>query len=263
MSSAAPPASLPPLTPQEAERWLSSARLTRYLTPAGGSLPVALKLYEWNALTAAVALTETAHLEVAMRNAYDRVLCSAYPDWLDEASALWSRYNGTVVQRAQQAKANDDTLAALDVAWRPFESRTGQRPSSTTGGVRDKVIANTTFGVWSHLTDSEREKTIWTPALRKAFPPRQARGVVHRLALDVNTFRNRLAHHEPLFTRTTAFASRIRQVRLLHALLDPASADWCYERSQTSSVVGRCPIKGLIQWNPALDQPPSSLLTTP
>lgn len=57
-----------------AERRLSADRLAPYLAACGGDCERALKLYEWNISLGQVLMRDVAHLEVALRNAYDRVL---------------------------------------------------------------------------------------------------------------------------------------------------------------------------------------------
>jgi hypothetical protein len=56
------------------EAWLSTGRFGTYLSAAQGSRSLALALYEWNARLGAAFLHDLGHLEVGLRNAYDRVL---------------------------------------------------------------------------------------------------------------------------------------------------------------------------------------------
>lgn len=232
-----------------AERWLSHHRLQRYLQPSKQNLDLAMLLYRWNAVTSGAAMVELAHLEVAMRNAYSRCLTAKFSDWLSPSSRLWSRRVGNPARQADQQRANDVTLDRLEEAER------GVRRNATP----DKIIANTSFGLWCNLTDSHREPTIWTPLISGAYPPGTQRGGVHRIALNVNAFRNRIAHHEPLFTNTTAFSARVREVRVLHALLDPFSADHMFSE-QLGNLVARCPVAGLVDWPEPLNGSPSTLL---
>ena len=53
------------------ESWLSRPRFGVYLAAVGTDRRLALALYEWNAAVSAVFLRDLAHLEVALRNAYD------------------------------------------------------------------------------------------------------------------------------------------------------------------------------------------------
>ena len=232
-----------------AVKWLSRPRLQRYLDPAGQDLDLAMRLYQWNTATSAAAMVELAHLEVAMRNAYVRRISVRYPDWLSPTSKLWTRQIGNAKRRGAQGNANTKTLASLERARRGLKC----------GVTPDRIIANVTFGLWCSLTDQYREPTIWTPMLRHAYPPGTKRGKVHRMARNVNAFRNRVAHHEPLFSKTTAFSERIREVRVLHALLDSFSADRVFN-DRLQRLVEACPVSGLVQWPTSLNRRPSSLL---
>ncbi|WP_216852939.1 hypothetical protein [Phytoactinopolyspora halotolerans] len=59
------------------ESSLSAPRFQKYLDAVGGDRAVALDLYDWNAEAAAAVVHDLAHLEVALRNAYDRALSRA------------------------------------------------------------------------------------------------------------------------------------------------------------------------------------------
>ncbi|MGH3849102.1 MAG: hypothetical protein ACRDRT_05270, partial [Pseudonocardiaceae bacterium] len=59
-----------------AEAWLSPPRFGVYLAAAGQDRHLALQLYEWNAIVSAAFHRDLAHLEVALRNAYDAAISS-------------------------------------------------------------------------------------------------------------------------------------------------------------------------------------------
>lgn len=69
----------PPTPPGDGpwvERWLSPERFATYLRAANGDRGRALALYEWNARVGAALLHDLGHLEIGLRNAYDRALSS-------------------------------------------------------------------------------------------------------------------------------------------------------------------------------------------
>lgn len=87
----------------DAEQWLSKPRLGRYLSHCGGDLELALRFYVWNSQLAAAAFSDTCHLEVALRNAYDRELSARYPDWaIDPQCRLFTRTQGIPPQHANR-----------------------------------------------------------------------------------------------------------------------------------------------------------------
>ena len=61
------------------EAWLSAPRYVVYLAAVGGDRQLGLDLYEWNAVVSAAFLHDLAHLEVALRNAYDAAVVANTP----------------------------------------------------------------------------------------------------------------------------------------------------------------------------------------
>lgn len=53
-------------------KWLSAARWQPYLAYCDGDERRALALYEWNLRLVGAVLHDVAHVEVAIRNAYDQ-----------------------------------------------------------------------------------------------------------------------------------------------------------------------------------------------
>jgi hypothetical protein len=64
------------------EAWLYRPRFAVYMAATGGDRRLALDLYEWNAGVAAVSQRDLAHLEVALRNAYDAAIVANTPSGL-------------------------------------------------------------------------------------------------------------------------------------------------------------------------------------
>ena len=54
-------------------------RYAVYLAAVGGDRQLGLDLYEWNAVVSAAFLHDLAHLEVALRNAYDAAVVANTP----------------------------------------------------------------------------------------------------------------------------------------------------------------------------------------
>lgn len=180
------------------EVWLSTGRFGTYLSAAQGSRSLALALYEWNARLGSAFLHDLGHLEVGLRNAYDRALSAAtinedshwteIPTMLKLFPAVMK--NDPVQQRmvdANEIPRNQIQRARMDA------SRSG-----STAIVPGKVIAEVMFGFWTYLTSNAHEKTIWVPYLHTAYPSKTDRRKVHQALCELRDFRNRVAHHEPL-----------------------------------------------------------------
>ncbi|MFA5608448.1 MAG: hypothetical protein WDA07_14970 [Leucobacter sp.] len=174
------------------ERWLSEPRFGRYLAAAGGDRPRALELYEWNLRLGSALMRDIAHVEVALRNAYDRVMCERWQGaqhWLfDPASPvltpLWRTRSG------RRSDLNARNRATVSDAIRRCGS------ASVKSG---EVIAELSFGFWRHCTDAAHEKVLWVPYLHRAWPKKTSRVTLERSLTTINTARNRASHHEPLF----------------------------------------------------------------
>ena len=108
---------------------------------AGGDRTRALDLHEWNTQLNAALLHDFAHLEVGLRNFYDRALMNAVQPgeahWTDPASftALFPAVPGN------DARTHADLASARTKAG---------GPSAPPG----KILAELTFGFWVLLTSS-------------------------------------------------------------------------------------------------------------
>ncbi|MFZ7088787.1 Abi family protein [Curtobacterium sp. RRHDQ10] len=181
--------------------WVSIARFERYLRAAGHDQDRARRLYDWNARLAGAFLQDLAHLEVGLRNAYDRALQGALiggdSHWSEPGTteALFpvdmrrSRASGT--PRDVNAIARRRVAEAVDRARAPD----GGRPPS------GKVVAEFTFGFWTMLTSDRLERSIWRPHLHTAYGPRSHRDEIRDALEALRRFRNRVAHHECILGR--------------------------------------------------------------
>lgn len=138
---------------------LSPARLAPYLATANGDLNQALALYLWNTQMSAALFEGLQHAELGLRNALSDQLVilrqtAGHPDgkWFWHDTDPW--FNPWW---------QPEMLRLLKDAYRKLEKR--QRPL-TTGG----IVAELSFGFWRYLLTSHYVSSLWTPALRHAFP---------------------------------------------------------------------------------------------
>lgn len=156
-------------------------------------------MYEWNVAAGQALMRDIAHFEVALRNAYDAAISAAWPHqvhWLlhPESPAVMPIWRTKEIQGMKRGSdVNFITRKNVDSAIK----RCGY--AHATSG---KVLAELTFGFWRQLTTKAMEKSVWVPYLHKAFPPGTSRALVDTRIAAVNELRNRIAHHEPLFTTT-------------------------------------------------------------
>lgn len=174
-----------------AERWLSKPRLDSYLDLCDGDIDTALKLHEWNVSLSKVLMGDITHFEVALRNAYDRVLkrsAGGEGHWLfDEGSPVVRPIMSTSKAKKPRDVNMVNRKAIADARGRAHD------PDDP-----DQVVAGLTLGFWTHMTDRSRERDLWIPHLHKAWPEGTDRAALAPSLLGINKVRNRVMHNERL-----------------------------------------------------------------
>lgn len=220
---------MPELPPDAVSRWLSPHRYDAYLLATGGNADDSIELYDWNATVAAACMRDIGHFEVLVRNRYAAELTLADPDWTNHRCQLWSLERGLPQTREKQGEANKKSRIALSQA-----ASDGRR--KTPG----HIIANLSFGFWTALTLPAREATIWTPILSRVAPG-ATRGELHDHMGQLNHFRNRLAHWEPVFSTITGLSRRLSGLTSVFCRIDPAIAAGVGQRSTVPALLRSAP----------------------
>jgi len=169
------------------ESALSIDRFSSYLTAADGDRRRAIALYEWNSRVSAAFYVPLQAVEVGLRNACHRELCKLFgPTWYDEQAFL--ELDRGFEQRIREAKAR---LTRFGLSVDP-----------------PHIVAELSFGFWTTLLGRRLEHPLWIRGLRRAFPRVRlvsgispSRSVVADRFGFLREFRNRIAHHEPIFSR--------------------------------------------------------------
>jgi len=169
-------------------RTLSAERLRKYTAFADGDVHRALTLYEHNARLSEAFYIPLQCVEIAFRNALDSAMRAQYgDDWLF------------------QKILHDDDARKIERVERNVVAA-GKVPD------RSIVVAELSLGFWVALVSARYDATIWRRALYRAFSVEQivagttvrrtpARRAVHARFDAIRRFRNRVAHHEPVFDR--------------------------------------------------------------
>lgn len=213
----------PVLESRALTRCLSVPRLASYRARCGGDLAKAITLYEWNAEVTGAMWETIGHLEVALRNAMSARLTVRHQllgrsgDWLDDPFAELDR------------AAHDDIAKACD------RVRRNRKPVT-----QDQIVSELSFGFWRFLLTRRYATTLW-PDLAAAFPnsPNRNRatidGPVHRLHL----FRNRLAHHQRIWT--APLDDRWADMTTVLGYIDAEFTTWATRTSRVPSVLAARP----------------------
>ncbi len=196
----------------ELEVSLSRERLNTYLIATRGDPEKAIRLYVWNTDISAAFYGPLQTLEITLRNAMHGRLAERYgPAWYNNPSAGLDK---GALDRIEDARSK---LAHSGDGNGPF-------------------VAKLLFGFWVSLIGpsgrmpagrkANYQRTLWRPALRQAFPYREklTRKQAHGPLNDLRTLRNRIAHHEPIFSRDLAKDHE----RILDAIrwMSPETAVW-------------------------------------
>jgi len=193
------------------ETSISRERLTKYLAANGGDLDGALTLYERNMRLSEAFYVPLQCMEVSFRNRLCAELVVRYGD-------EWPTNN--------RAPLNPDALEDIRNA---ADSTKKAAPS-----VGD-IVAALHFGFWVGLIGPRYDATLWRTALHKAFGVGggRPRAIVHGRFNALRRFRNRIAHHEPIFDRDL-----IRS----HSEIIEAIGWMCADTSQWAAYHSRLPV---------------------
>jgi hypothetical protein len=137
-------------------------------------------------------MRDLAHIEIALRNAYDRTMRRLWRGdrhWLlDPLSPV-----SAPLRRNRDGRSTDMNFGNRRSITAAVQHCRGRDITP------DAIIAELPFGFWRHCGDSAHEATLWVPYLRYAWPAGTSRVQVDRALMGINTMRNRAAHHEPVF----------------------------------------------------------------
>lgn len=214
------------------EAWLSAPRFGVYLAATGADRDRALALYEWNTQLGAALMHDLAHVEVGLRNAYDAALSARWP-----GPPHWTLAADTVFAPVYRTRGR----RRVDINDRPRDSlrhaiANAGGPTAPSG----KIVAELMFGFWRYLSSAAHEKTLWVPALHRAFPPGTDRAVhVDGPVGRLHHLRNRVAHHESLLT--TDVAGRLADLVGFAARLDPRLGEYLPATSKVAILLATRP----------------------
>lgn len=214
---------------------LSLARIGTYeaaLNAAGNPITSrqALHLYAWNAQVSAALLAPLHICEVVVRNAVSEALEAVY-------GQHWPRSVGF-----------EQSLPAPHSGYSQVKDvKAAGRTHNTTG----KVIPELKFVFWQKMFTARYDTRLWIPHMASIFPglpqgpnnPQaigQYRQSVYNELEHIRTLRNRIAHHEPIFTRN--LADDFRRISDLIALRCPITADWMNQNQQAAPLIAARPV---------------------
>lgn len=207
---------------------LSPERMGTYEEAAGASAcdsPLALALYAWNAAVSAAFLVPLHICEVLVRNAVSDALQAVYGNrW------PWS----ATFERSLPDPSNG------------YSPRKDLQRASRNAPTTSKVIPELTFVFWQKMFTKRHDFRIWDAQLLLIMPNLEAGKPVAALRQNIygdleqiRRLRNRIAHHEPIFSRS--LADDYQKILALVGFRSAETVSWlkenqrdCYHRRKTN-----------------------------
>jgi hypothetical protein len=183
---------------------LSESRLSSYAQNPPNTRR-ALALYRWNAQISAAFIVPLHLCEVVTRNALAKAIEHVY-------GVSW--FNDPGFARALPEDVRRELVRA-------------SRGLSNAG----EIVATLKAFFWVAMLTSRHDKRLWSVHLRAQFPNLpvhltipESRKLLREQVDIVRRFRNRVAHHEPIFTRN--LAAEYKRLRGLVAWRSVTTAEW-------------------------------------
>ncbi len=204
-----------PFTPQEIadlQEVISAPRFATYLQATQGHVEQALQLYAWNMEVSAAFMAPLHLCEVAIRNAAADAIEAVH-------GANWPWVNGFI--------------RSLPVPRRPtdYDPQRNLRHVAARQPTVGKVVSELNFAFWEKVFTQGQDSRIWNAHLRTVLPGTpagltvaQARAKVFLDLERIRKFRNRIAHHEPIFARN--LPNDYASIRELVEYRRPEAANW-------------------------------------
>lgn len=158
---------------------LTRERLEKYLDETHQDLDLAINLYEKNTRLSEAFYTPLQCLEICLRNHLNLQLSTTY---------------GTLWYQNKNPPLNGDSSRMI------FEAKEDLTKSGK-GINPGRLVAELKFAFWVGLLGPHYDATLWRQCLHRAFPAAggRPRRTIHGRFNAIRRFRNRVAHHEPIF----------------------------------------------------------------
>lgn len=203
---------------------LSAARAATYINACGGDRAKAMALYGWNARVAAALVLPSHFAEIAVRNAAAEAITTNHgKSWPWDAG-----FERTLPSPAKGFDPRDELVKA-----RKWQQTTG------------KVIADLKFVFWQKIFTARHDVHLWNPHILGLFPNASGMtsGQLRQRIYDdlevIRRLRNRIAHHEPIFTRN--LEDDLMRILELVELRSTPTLDWVFDMEDVSSILAERP----------------------
>lgn len=182
---------------KQVRSYLSSARISRYLTATSNSQTRAVRLYKANLKVAQAFHPLLGLLEVILRNRLNDILTAHFsdPDWIiNQRRGFMVHPSLTYIhKRTGKPVTNDFLKKDVDKA----ERRLRKLGVAATSG---KIIAELTFGFWTDIFEPHHYRILFGKPIKmfSTLPTGYGRKEVCAELHKIRKFRNRINHNEPI-----------------------------------------------------------------
>lgn len=209
------------------EAVLSPPRFATYLREAGGDRHRALEIYCWNTDISAAFYVMLQFCELSVRNGAVEAIEAVFgPNW-------------------HLNRGFGYTLPVLN-GGRGYQPGQDLRQCASRVPTAGKVVAELKFAFWQYLFVQGQDPRVWTPRLATAFPGYDramtvpaARASMYDDIEKIRKFRNRIAHHEPIFGRN--LSDDKNRIRKLVEWRRPGTASWLDGIETVSALLAQRP----------------------
>lgn len=205
---------------------LSEPRFATYLRYCDNDRNRALQLYQWNLELSSAFIIPLHILEVSIRNAVVENLEAVH-------TQNWPWNNGFIRSLPNPRRGYNSTSDLLNVAAR----------EETVG----KVVAELKFAFWEKMFTARHDERLWEKRILSSFPnasvmsTAELRKIIHDDIFSIRTLRNRIAHHEPIFSRDVM--DDYHRIYKLIRWRDKVTSDWMNEFQSVESLIKEMPLK--------------------
>ncbi|HEY4939798.1 MAG TPA: hypothetical protein VII56_00090 [Rhizomicrobium sp.] len=207
---------------QAIENALQKQRLARYAAVAGSNdLGELFKFYMWNCALCEAFYLPLQMAEIVSRNAIHNALLFWLKDrWFENPTFL----------KLLAPKFRDELAACV--------ADNGAQPDAA-----HQICSALSFGFWEHLTTKRFDRLIWKRGIGHNFPQAPAsptaRDDLHDLIEKVRRWRNRIAHHKPIYDRSPS--DKFQDILNLIRWVCNDTAAWVTAISRVQQVINAKP----------------------
>lgn len=206
---------------------ISAPRFATYLQATGNKKADALTLYEWNLELSAAFIVPLQVCEVAARNGVVEVLELVH-------GANWPWSNGFI-----------RSLPVPKKQWH-YNPQADLRALAARLPTSGKIVAELKFAFWEKTFTAGQDARLWGPHLHTAFPGvpvgapiATARANAFAALEAIRHLRNRIAHHEPIFSRN--IAAEYQRIHDVIHWRNPTAAAWMDRVQRVTALIDSRP----------------------